>query len=77
MATKKTLYAVWANGRGFVKQASSPTQFRKLCILDEASNGYVVPIRGRRLYEPDFVWKDGAWHGIRIGSVYAKLPFRT
>lgn len=74
----KNLYATMANGRWFVKQATSPDQFRRLCLIDERSNGYSVPPNGRKNYDPDFVWNESGkrWDWLDGRPYGPKLPGR-
>ena len=71
-----TLFACFANQRWFVKQAKSAAQFVRLCVVDERGRGYEVPPRGRRLYEPDFLWDEGSkiWRWADGRPYGAKLP---
>jgi hypothetical protein len=72
-----TLYATFADGEWFVKQAKSPAQFVRLCVEDQKAHGYVVPPRGRHWYEPDVFYdeKRQAWYDAKSGEFWhRKLP---
>ena len=71
-----TLYAGKCNGTWYVKQAKSPAQFTRLCVVAEKATGYTVPPNGRWLYRPDFFWDEAikSWRTMD-GKVYgSKLP---
>lgn len=70
-----TLYACWAGQKWFVKQAKSPFQFRRMCLIDERKSGYEVPPRERDNYYPDYAWVEAkkAWRD-NDGNLRPKLP---
>ena len=71
-----TLFACFADQQWFVKQAKSTQQFVRLCVEDQKRHGYLVPPRGRQLYEPDFFWDeaDKLWRWADGRPYGPKLP---
>jgi len=72
-----TLYATFADGEWFVKQAKSPAQFVRLCVEDQKAHGYTVPPRGRHWYKPDVFYdtRREFWCEMGSGALWRKhLP---
>lgn len=72
-----TLYATFADGDWFVKQAKSPAQFVRLCVEDQKARGYIVPPRGRHWYKPDVFYdtRREFWCEMGSGALWRKhLP---
>ena len=70
-----SLYACFANGTWFLKQARSERHFVQLCCAEEERRGCHVQPRFRHLYRPDFVYNERERTWYSGGSPYGpRLP---